>query len=151
MKHVKPINQRQVMRRDQPIGEAPLCAHLVGQPASIGVDKSRLAVLTRGRGKGAAHWLSELIENGVASGWGLVHAIVSNDNVAGADAILSALHSDGLITRGAEAHDFSGDAFTASFNPGLGSRRDLWYPHQWHWHVAPGAGNALLGLMEFAK
>ena len=143
----KPMTSGELEERRRANEHQPV-ARLVGYPASVGVDKSRTAIIWRGRKNGASSWLSSLLERGSADGFALVYAIRGTDNVAAADHIIEALRADGLVRRGELCSDHSSAAWL-SYEPGHpGHYR---YPREYMWHIAPGAGNALLGLMTLAQ
>ncbi len=130
----------------EPITVGVLVSRLLGGVVSCDVRRSAAAVVHRGRGSGV--WLSQLLTDGEAAGWALVYALQGGDNVANADHIIEAMRGDGLIRRGALAHDHSQAAFLGV----MGGHGDHWrYPREYMWHLANGAGNTVLQLSEVAK
>lgn len=116
------------------------------------MDKAELTIFTRGKGKGAVHWLSELAENGEASGWSLVYGLSGVDNAPSADAIIGAMEEEGLLRKGERVRDFSGDAWL-SFQPALQKEKFQNHLPKRHfmWHITDGSRDRVLELMELAR
>ena len=84
-----------------------------------------------------------LASDGIATGWQLAASLRGPTNNEDADDLLNALRLDGLIERGARAHDTSQSAFL-SLMPGHGKHYS--YNREYWWKLKPGAGNAVLEL-----